>query len=84
MREELQEKRSTKLEVSLPHQVGATRQTLLWAELIEVAAEPCALLIVEDVTQRRDWKNNCSRPRKWRPWANWRPAWLTISTTFSP
>ena len=85
MREQLQRFRSVRnWEYAFRTRSGAIRHTLLWAELIEVAAEPCVLLIVEDVTERRVWKNNCTRPRKWRPWGNWRPASPTISTTSSP
>jgi len=65
MREQLQRFRSARnWEYAFRTRSGALRQTLLWAELIEVAAEPCVLLIVEDVTERRDLEEQLHQAQK--------------------
>ena len=43
---------------------GKIRDTLLWAELLNVGAEPCVLLIIEDVTERRMLENQLHQAQK--------------------
>ena len=43
---------------------GKTRDALLWAELLNVGAEPCVLLIIEDVTERRLLENQLHQAQK--------------------
>ncbi len=48
---------------------------------VEVEEGTFAIAFVSDISQRKQLEEQLCMRKKWRPWAGWRAAWRTTSTT---